>query len=164
MLKLLKEVCQHLALQAHTINNFHDILKRESLFRYGSWPIYKCPILRFFEVIKPINKNGKYSHYSGQPIVSHDRRKDLKRNIIWTGFFRLSFRKPFTKENCSCKYWTNCFPRSCTNENPKNKSKQISLLVPNLIFIWEVILLIFRRWWGRYSWSFTDLFVSEYCR
>ena len=120
MLKLLKEVCQHLGLAAHTYNNFHDILKREELIYDMVLTDIQMPNITGFEVLSQL-QNGKYSHYTGQPIVAMTGRKDLKKEHYFETGFSDILQKPFTKE-MFMQVLTKLFPEA-VHEKPENKIK-----------------------------------------
>tara|TARA_R110000868_G_scaffold185684_1_gene427689 strand:+ start:25122 stop:27593 length:2472 start_codon:yes stop_codon:yes gene_type:complete len=118
MLKLLKEVCQYLGLSAHTYNNFNDIIKKGELLYDMVLTDIQMPDITGFEVMSQL-QNGKYSHYTGQPIVAMTGRKDLKKEHYFEAGFSDILQKPFTKE-MFLQVLTNLFPQE-VYEKPESK-------------------------------------------
>ncbi|MCK0188782.1 ATP-binding protein [Arenibacter sp. F20364] len=120
MLKLLKEVCQHLGLSAHTYNNFDHVLKTRTLEYDMVLTDIQMPNMTGFEVLGKL-QNGTYSHYAGQPVVAMTGRKDLKRQQYIEAGFSDILQKPFTKD-MFLEVLTNLFPHA-VRKNTKNKAK-----------------------------------------
>ncbi|MEZ4969380.1 MAG: ATP-binding protein [Flavobacteriaceae bacterium] len=119
MLKLLKEVCLHLGLFAHTFTNFHEVLKTATLQYDVVLTDIQMPNITGFEVLNKL-QNNSYSHYAGQPIVAMTGRKDLKREqYIEVGFSDI-LQKPFTKE-MFLKVLANLFPQVLP-ERPQSRT------------------------------------------
>ncbi len=97
MLKLLKEVCQHLGFATHIYNNFYEISKRGELPYDMVLTDIQMPNITGFEVLGEL-QNGTYSHYAGQPVVAMTGRKDLGKEEYHKAGFTDILQKPFTKE------------------------------------------------------------------
>ncbi|RAJ13767.1 hybrid sensor histidine kinase/response regulator [Arenibacter echinorum] len=122
MLKLLKEVCQHSGLSAHTYNNFNDVSKTGTLEYNMVLTDIQMPDITGFEVLSKL-QNGTYSHYAGQPIVAMTGRKDLKREQYIEAGFSDILLKPFTKD-MFLEVLTNLFPQAVLEE-PESKAKPV---------------------------------------
>ncbi len=97
MLRLLKEVCVTLNINAHTYINFNDIGEKDEIGYDMVLTDIQMPNLSGFDVLSNL-RNNAYSHYSGQPIVAMTGRKDIeKEQYIKAGFSEI-LHKPFTKE------------------------------------------------------------------
>jgi CheY-like chemotaxis protein/two-component sensor histidine kinase len=118
MLKLLKEVCQHVGLSAHTYNNFNEVIKTGALEYDMVLTDIQMPNITGFEVLGRL-QNGTYSHYLGQPIVAMTGRKDLKREQYFEAGFSDILQKPFTKD-MFLEVLTNLFPQA-VHEKAKSK-------------------------------------------
>lgn len=97
MLKLLREVCSHLGLTAHTYNNFYEIEKSAKLEYDMVLTDIQMPNISGFEVLEKLG-GGAYSHYNGQPIVAMTGRKDLERAAYLQAGFANVVHKPFAKD------------------------------------------------------------------
>lgn len=97
MLKLLKEVCLHLDLNAHTYNDFYEIDKNTPMDYDLVLTDIQMPNITGFEVLENLQK-GDYKHYTGQPVVAMTGRKDLKRQDYLQYGFADIMQKPFAKE------------------------------------------------------------------
>ncbi len=132
MLKLLKEVCHHLGLFAHTYNNFHEVLKTAALQYDMVLTDIQMPNITGFEVLGKLQKDA-YSHYAGQPIVAMTGRKDLKREQYIEAGFSDILQKPFTKK-MFLEVMTNLFPQT-VHEEAVNKTKPIITSGSNLFHL-----------------------------
>ncbi|MEQ9582084.1 MAG: ATP-binding protein, partial [Arenibacter sp.] len=132
MLKLLKEVCQHLGLSAHTYNNFNDVSKTGTLKYNMVLTDIQMPNITGFEVLSKL-QNGTYSHYAGQPIVAMTGRKDLKRQQYIEAGFSDILQKPFTKD-MFLEVLTNLFPEA-VHEEAESKARPIIASGSNLFHL-----------------------------
>ena len=97
MLKLLKEVCITLNINAHTYNNFNNIGKKDEIGYDMVLTDIQMPNFSGFDVLSNLRNNG-YSHYYGQPIVAMTGRKDIEKELYMKAGFSDILQKPFTKE------------------------------------------------------------------
>ncbi|WP_176328437.1 hybrid sensor histidine kinase/response regulator [Arenibacter amylolyticus] len=116
MLKLLKEVCHHLKLSAHTYSDFYEIDKEAQLAYDLVLTDIEMPNINGFEVLEQLKK-GDYRHFRGQPIVAMTGRKDLKRQDYLHYGFADSMQKPFAKERF-ISMLGGLFPELVTTDQP----------------------------------------------
>ena len=124
MLKLLKEVCQHLGLAAHTYNSFDDVTRIGTLNYNMVLTDIQMPNITGFEVLGKL-QNGTYSHYAGQPIVAMTGRKDLKRKQYIEAGFSDILQKPFTKD-MFLEVLSNLFPQAVRKKAENTEKPNIA--------------------------------------
>lgn len=132
MLKLLKEVCQHMGLSAYTYHNFDEVSTTGTLEYHMVLTDIQMPTNTGFEVLDKL-QNGPYSHYTGQPIVAMTGRKDLKRQQYIEAGFTDILQKPFTKD-IFLEVLANLFPLA-VHEEAENKAKPTIASGSNLFYL-----------------------------
>ncbi|MEL6916466.1 MAG: ATP-binding protein [Bacteroidota bacterium] len=98
MLRLLKEVCESLEVNAHIFNDFIEIKENMNIFYDVVLTDIQMPNIDGFEVLKKL-QSEKYSHYRGQPIIAMTGRKDLEKKAYTDVGFAKILQKPFTKSS-----------------------------------------------------------------
>ena len=97
MLKMLKEVCQSLQIQAHIYSDFKEVSEHDSLKYDVVLTDIQMPNTSGFEVLEQLQK-GSYLHYKKQPVIAMTGRKDLQTETYFNSGFSDVIQKPFTKD------------------------------------------------------------------
>jgi len=96
MLGLLKEVCSALGIHALTFSNFEAVAKKTDLKYDVVLTDIQMPKTDGFYVLQQF-KNGRFTHFQGQPILAMTGRKDLDKSTYTQAGFEAVLQKPFTK-------------------------------------------------------------------
>lgn len=115
MLRMLKEICNSLRIEAHTYTNFKEIGPDIDLIYDVVLTDIQMPDISGFEVLKKL-RSPEYGHYKNQPIIAMTGRKDLEQNVYKECGFVEVLQKPFTKASFLAVL-EHLFPRTVTRPN-----------------------------------------------
>ncbi|QWX83273.1 response regulator [Cellulophaga sp. HaHaR_3_176] len=135
MLRLLKEVCETLHIEAISFSDFNEIDKTKNLKYDVVLTDIQMPTIDGFEVLKHL-KSGNYKHYKNQPILAMTGRKDLSQETYYKAGFTSTLQKPFSKDIFLDELST-LFPEKALNV--ENKSKIVTKNIISSLYSLDTI-------------------------